>query len=778
MLSYTVRRWLFFLSLPLLLAGTLWHLRVENDLNAFFTATDSEDSALLAGFLQSGELSRRYLILVEPKVGATAAGGAVASFGDRFVQQLSRLEKVERAWPANQPPKAWLDAIKAYAPHHEQIWSLDPQVEWQALFDSGQLQGRAAALQQLLISPQAEFIKPIALQDPLLLSLQGFRVRQRQFESLRQTDSNFSGLFLQSRAAALDAEAQSQLQSEIRKTFDFLNQAEGSVFALSFTGIPVFTVAAHGEISRDVTLVSFLSSVGVALVFLLLFRSFAALHWMLLIQGVSFAVGTLATRLVFGDVHSLTLALGATLMGICTDYPIHVLVHSAKHRAHAVEDAARLLWPSLLMGGLTTVIGYLALGSTGFPGLEQIAVFAIGGIAASLMLTRWILPALLQSTRLHPAHLPGIGTWIEYCQRRRKILLIGVAVSSLAAFALLPQIRWMEDLQNLAMDMGQLKQRDQAIRAKLTSVEPGRFVLIRGPDMETALQRAEAAERRMQKLQESGDLSEYHGLFPWLVSQGLQKENAEAYRQALSPEFLAAWREALQSAGLSVDKLGALQAAAGEPLLPEQVLLSEIRQILSGQIIDQDGRVALALWLGQHDPAVLEQALQGLEGVTYFSQRERVNRMAEQHRDRSLRMLGWGIALMAGLIWLQQRSVRKVCLTLLPALGAVLFIFASWALMGEEVSFLHVIGLLLSISLCVDYGIFFMDNRGQDAGITYHAIASSTLTTLASFGALALAKTPTLPILAISVTLGVTLGFLLCPLLIKAGGSSGKILSQ
>jgi predicted exporter len=86
--------------------------------------------------------------------------------------------------------------------------------------------------------------------------------------------------------------------------------------------------------------------------------------------------------------------------------------------------------------------------------------------------------------------------------------------------------------------------------------------------------------------------------------------------------------------------------------------------------------------------------------------------------------------------------------------------------MGEEVSFLHVIGLLLALSLCVDYGIFFMDNRGQDTDITYHAIASSTLTTLASFGALGLAKTPTLPILALSVSLGVTVGFLLCPLLI------------
>ncbi len=106
----------------------------------------------------------------------------------------------------------------------------------------------------------------------------------------------------------------------------------------------------------------------------------------------------------------------------------------------------------------------------------------------------------------------------------------------------------------------------------------------------------------------------------------------------------------------------------------------------------------------------------------------------------------------------------------LPSLAAALFIFASWALLGEELSFVHVIGLLLSISLCVDYGIFFIENRGRDSNVTYHAIAASTLTTLASFGALGLGKTPTLPILAMSVSLGVTLGFLLCPLLIPKTG--------
>jgi predicted exporter len=551
----------------------------------------------------------------------------------------------------------------------------------------------------------------------------------------------------------------------MRKTFDALNARAGGGFRLAMAGVPVFSVAAHSEINRDVTLVSTLSSLFVVVVFLLLFRSFAALHWVMMIQVASFLVGALATAWLFGEVHSLTLALGASLIGICTDYPMHVMVHCAKHR-HTPLVATRLLWPTLMMGGLTTVIGYAALGLTGFPGFEQIAVFALFSIVMSLVLTRWVLPSLLWHVEIRAAHLPGIGRWMAFCGRQRRMLLILVAMLTLLAIVSLSQLRWMDDMQNLAMDMSEIKREDEAVRTHFSHIEPSRFVLVEAADMETALQRSELVERRLKELVDQGGLKEYYGLFPWLVSDALQSENAAVYQQAVSTSFIAAWRTALTTAGLSVDRLGNLSAPSDVRLQPNAVLSGPASHLLSGRVLASVNGVALAIWLGDHDPALIARTVAGIDGVRYFSQKDQINRLAEHYRDQSLQMLAMGIVMMALFIRLQRRSWRKVGLTLLPTLIAVLFIFAIWALMGEEVSFLHVLGLLLSVSLCVDYGLFFMDNRGEDTEITYHAIASSTLTTLASFGALGLGETPTLPILALSVSLGVTLGFLLCPLLI------------
>lgn len=753
------KRW-FLVLFPLLLALTFWQIRVEHDLDAFFTSKDDADTRLLSQMLQSGELSRRYLLVLE-KQGATEIG----PFSAELVKRLAKLDGVEQVWPTDQPPLNWMDVVASYAPYHACIFSLHPEEDGAELFELQGLHKRAEALKQALLSPQGAFLKSIAKQDPLLLSLNGFKAMQSQFQQPMSSNPDTATLILQSRPAALDSAAHQALQSAMRATFDSLNAENGLAFRFSMAGVPVVSVAAHAEINRDVTLVSTISSLAVVLVFLVLFRSCAALHWVMMIQVAAFVVGTLAVMLVFRSVHSLTLALGAGLIGICVDYPIHVMVHGAKHRM-PLQSVVRLLWPSLFMGGLTTMIGYLALGATGFPGFEQIAVFALFSIAASLSLTRWLLPALLIGTTLRVAHLPGIAAWIDFCRRRKVILWLLLSLVALTSLVLLPKLRWMDDMQQLALNMDLLQQQDAAVRSHFASIEPSRFVLIQADDIETALQRSEAAERRLQILQRQGAVAAYHGFFPWLVSESLQRRNAAFYAEAVGEPFRQAWRSALSQAGLSIEKLGHLPLASKQMPKIDSVLKSDIGQILAGRVLQGPQGVALVIWLGQHDPAQLREGLRGLTGVRYFSQKDQLNRLAAQYRDKSLEMLAIGVVIMALLIARQQRDLHKVLLTLLPSLAATLLIFAGWALTGEAVSFLHVIGLLLAISLCVDYGIFFIETRAEYAEVTYHAIAASTLTTLASFGALGFGKTPTLPILAWSVSLGVIIGFLLCPLLI------------
>jgi len=117
------------------------------------------------------------------------------------------------------------------------------------------------------------------------------------------------------------------------------------------------------------------------------------------------------------------------------------------------------------------------------------------------------------------------------------------------------------------------------------------------------------------------------------------------------------------------------------------------------------------------------------------------------------------------LAW-RYKSLFMTLQTLAPAFLAALLILGLWAWTGEEISFLHLIGFLLAVAICVDYGIFYQENRSGDLSLTYHAVAVSMMTSALVFSCLFFAQTSTLQILAKVVSCGVLLGFLLCPLLI------------
>ena len=83
--------------------------------------------------------------------------------------------------------------------------------------------------------------------------------------------------------------------------------------------------------------------------------------------------------------------MGASLIGGAQDYGIYFLCNRVG--ADAQVDSWRLLrrlLPALLLALITTVIGYMGLALTPFPGLRQIAVFsALGLVFAWLTVVFW-----------------------------------------------------------------------------------------------------------------------------------------------------------------------------------------------------------------------------------------------------------------------------------------------------------------------------------------------------------------------------------------------------
>jgi predicted exporter len=174
------------------------------------------------------------------------------------------------------------------------------------------------------------------------------------------------------------------------------------------------------------------------------------------------------------------------------------------------------------------------------------------------------------------------------------------------------------------------------------------------------------------------------------------------------------------------------------------------------------------IWLAEHQPMAVKNALDQIEDAHYFSQRDMLNHMTQDYTNRAKTLLSIGLGLIVVLLIGRYRSLIKAVQTLLPAVLAAFLILAAWSFTGEAVSFLHLVGFLLVVAICVDYGIFYQENRGGDLGLTYQAMAASMLTSALAFGCLVMAESTSLRILASVVAFGVVLGFIFCPLLIKS----------
>jgi len=760
---------LFFFLLPLLIVCAVLTTQLSTDISAFVIAGDNAEEILLASEMQSGSLSRRYILSID----SGSKMPVSQSFTGDFMHRLQDMDGITDVWQPNRE-RVSINAIQTvYQRYGASLYSRTPKIQLQKLFSEQGLRRRAALLKQALLSPQAAAVKKIASHDPLLLSLDGFQSLVGNLRQSLHQNPRFQTLFIETNTSGLNVTQQKPIQATIKQRFAQLNKIHSSRYQLDMTGVPVYATATQTLIQSDISKVSLISSIGLTALFLLMFRSLGAMFWVFSILAAVITCSVLVTQLTFGYIHGMTLAIGTTLVGICIDYPIHGLVH-----AMAVPDGQRIpviarIWPSMLLGGVTTVIGYAALGASGYPGFQQVAVYAVTGITTSLLLTRYLLPSLIKTKKPSHLALPLVGCWTVFCQRYRIPLLIVLAVCLIVSIANLKSLRWIDDLQDLTPELDYLKDKDREIRSRIVSIEPGRFVLVTGKDTESALRKAEQVYKLLDRLKAQGALNDYFGLYPWILSAQQQQSNQQLLHNYLTEDRILTWRQALLEIGLSVQRLGKLEYPPIEPLTVKQVLQTPVKRLIDTQLLVTEYQTLIIIWIGQHQPEILQTALQTVNGAQYFSQRDLLNNMAAKYRDQTQMMLFAGIGLIVLLLLVRYKSILITLQTLLPAVLAAFFILTGWSFAAVGISFLHLTGFLLAVAICVDYGIFYRENRGENIAVTYQALAASMLTSALAFGCLIIAKTSALAILASVVALGVILGFLLCPIIIKPASDNG-----
>ncbi|MDR3077404.1 MAG: MMPL family transporter [Planctomycetota bacterium] len=142
------------------------------------------------------------------------------------------------------------------------------------------------------------------------------------------------------------------------------------------------------------------SLIGVLAIFGLIFRRVGVLVYigLPLVMVVSWTIG--AGWLMYGQLNLISASFAAVLVALGIDYAIHIYNRYAGERAEgkSLEEAFAIALENtgwgVIIGMVTTAIGFLSLGATRFSQLVEFGVLAGTGIFLSAPVMLFVLPAL------------------------------------------------------------------------------------------------------------------------------------------------------------------------------------------------------------------------------------------------------------------------------------------------------------------------------------------------------------------------------------------------
>ncbi len=795
--SLTLRAALFSVAALCLAALGAWllfgrgHVPIQTDLLAMLPATEQQPQAEAAVQRLAHANGDRVVLLVEnadddrAKAAARALGNALTAsraFGSVMAELppfdlhamvapylahrfflLSDADRTAMAAPGYDPAQALAQRLNA--PFVDGVGTT--------------LQDDPFGWLQHWLDQQPWSRSPLLPEDDLLVAHQGDRTSVLVTATL--TGSSYDDAVQRRTLAAVDTAVQ-QVERDQPGT------------QVLRTGAVFYAAAARAGAEHDVHLVGWISTLGIALLLIGMFRSPGPLLLAVLSTAAGVLAATVVSLLVFGQIYLLTLVFGAALLGEAVDYSIQYL--TARANAGSRWDAAaglRQVRPALLLALATSLLGYALLAGVPFPALRQMAVFAMSGMLAACLSVFWLLPAMLQRPARPLSTAPV--RWALALQRavaragqgRRGL---GLAV----VLALLTVPGWQrlghdDDVHLLISPPPSLVAQEQRIR-DITGLGNGsQFYLVQGANTEQTLQREELLEQRLQAMVHQGQLVDWLGLARMAPSQARQlADHALLARSLQADDSVPATGEppagSIASARTRADRdrlqsllvAGGLRSDAatgyadtwpGTPLdfahWLDSPLATPFRYLWMG--CNAQGCASIVLPQGDADDARLQAAADRLPGVTLVDKAASVSRLFGRYRRYASLWLFAAIVLVVPVFgW--RYGWRRMLRVLLPPVAGIALTLAALGYLGQPLTLFHWMALMLVLGVGANYAVFLHEGEPYTAhrpGAMYASVLLSAITTLLSFGLLSLSSMPALHDFGITLLLGIGFTVLLVP---------------
>ena len=289
-------------------------------------------------------------------------------------------------------------------------------------------------------------------------------------------------------------------------------------------------------------------------------------------------------------------------------------------------------------------------------------------------------------------------------------------------------------------------------------------MVVTAGDAQAALAAGEGVATALQGLVAVGTIGGFESPATYLPSQALQRR-----RQASLPphdELRRRFAAAIADLPLRPDRFTAFFADVAKArdqatLSPEDIQGTSLAEGVDALLVQSGGRwiALLPLRVATADPldareVRLALAQTGVAGVYFIDLKGAADHLYEVYLHEAILLSLVGLVAILGLLFVATRSPMRVFRIVAPLVVAVVVTIAGLVLAGQQLTILHLVGMLLVVAVGSNYALFF-DQGAAAGGIAPRVLASLLLavaTAVAGFGILAFSSVPVLK--AVGCTVG------------------------
>jgi predicted exporter len=541
------------------------------------------------------------------------------------------------------------------------------------------------------------------------------------------------------------------LEDDVEQMFHMKLLHTGTIFYATYG-----TESAKSEIGT----IGVGSLIGVVLLLLFVYRSTLPLVLALFSISCGLLVAFVVTILVFGKVHIFSLVFGASLIGVSIDYAFHYLTERLVNKDNwDARLALKHIFNAISLGLVTSLIGYLGLLIAPFPGLQQLSLFSVVGLISAYLTVVLCYPALTKKpSKTNVPNLAVLNLWLRLWENSTVRIAVPSVLVVLALVGL-TQITFDDDIRQLQAMPSDLKTQEQQIKSITGVGQQQTLLLVKADNEELLLQRLEQLSTQFKQWKAAGDLKNVQLISQFVPSIKRQKANYQQIASLYQHQGEALAKKLNFSDPISFD-------ATFKPLLIEQYLNSAVSKPLGflwlGQIAGKT--VSVVVLSDVQNPQLIENLLNNNADLSVLDKASEISAIFANYRLFISEMLAaayFAIALL--LLWRYGAKLAFKVLT--PPFIAGLVALAITVVFAIPITIFNLLALLLVLGIGIDYTLFFAEQKAHTKSEnTLLAITLSAITTVLSFGLLALSETQAIHGFGVTVFTGIVVAWLLAPL--------------